>query len=174
MDKKAESLNNEFERSSLNLAIVGGGSECESLLEILHENPLPHLDIHVLGVCDINPQAQGVKLAKKMGIYTTDKFQDLFEIQDLDVVIELTGSREILLEMIRLRPKGLGTLEHNFSKLLRDLLLRERKLRSEQQQLLLEKMVADFLIRQANERIAILNPDFKIIEVNEAYLKAAG
>ena len=174
METNEESLKNEFERSSLNLAIVGGGSECKSLLELLHEKPLPYLDINVLGVCDVDPQAEGFKLAKKMGIFTTDKFQDLFEINELDAVIELTGSREILLEMIRLRPKGLGTLDHNFSRLLRNLFLREWRLRLVEQQLLLEKMVADFLIRQANERIAIVNPDFKIIEVNEAYLKAVG
>jgi len=34
------------------------------------------------------------------------------------------------------------------------------------------KGAADFLIQQANERIVVLSPDFKIVEANEAYLDA--
>ncbi len=33
-------------------------------------------------------------------------------------------------------------------------------------------LAVDFLIQQANERIVVLNPDFTIVEANEAYLKA--
>jgi signal transduction histidine kinase len=33
-------------------------------------------------------------------------------------------------------------------------------------------LAVDFLIQQANERIVVLNPDFTIIDANEAYLKA--
>lgn len=37
-----------------------------------------------------------------------------------------------------------------------------------------EKGAADFLIQQANERIMVLNPDFSIVEANEAFLKSVG
>jgi len=35
------------------------------------------------------------------------------------------------------------------------------------------KGARDFLIQQANERVVVLSPDFKIVEANEAYLDAA-
>jgi len=143
-------------------------------MELLQKEPFPYLDINVLGVCDINQEAEGFRLAKDRGIYTTDNFKDLFKIKDLDAVIELTNSREVLLDLIRLRPKGLGVIEHNIGRFFRYLYMTDQRLKSAEKQLSFEKGASDFLIHQANERILVLNPDFTIGEANEPYLKAVG
>jgi signal transduction histidine kinase len=160
-------------KSPLNLAIVGGGKACRVFLQLLQKEPFPTLNIRIVGVCDVNPKAEGLRLASEMGIYTTDNFLDLFTIKDLDAVIELTGSRELLLELISQKPQGLGVLEHNIGRFLRYLYLGNQELQSAQQQVASEKGASDFLMQQSNERIAVLNPDFLIVEANEAYLKAA-
>ena len=161
-----------LEKLSFNLAIVGGGRACKFFLRLLQNEPFTFLDIKVVGVCDINQEAEGFCLAKEMGIYTTNDFQDLFKNKDLDGVIELTGSREVLLELIRLRPIGVGVLEHNISRVLRNFFLQDQQLKSVEKQILLEKMASNFLMQQANEQISVLSPDFMIVEANEAYLKA--
>ena len=91
---------------SLNIAIVGGGRTCRFFLELIKNDPVPFFDIRILGVCDRNDSAEGIVLARKMGIYTTDNLNDLLTIRHLDSVLELTGSREALLEIIRLKPEG--------------------------------------------------------------------
>ncbi|MGD9074637.1 MAG: ATP-binding protein [Desulfobacteraceae bacterium] len=161
-------------KSPLNLAIVGGGQACKIFLKLLQREPFPTLNINIVGVCDVNSKAEGFRLASEMGIYTTDNFLDLFKIKDLDAVIELTGSRELLLELIRKRPPGLGVLEHNIGKFFRYLYLGDLELQSAKQLVASEKRALDFLMQQSNERIAVLNPDFLIVEANEAYLKSAG
>lgn len=158
----------------LNIAIVGGGRACRFFLERLESSAMPFLDIRVLGVCDIDPGAEGIRLAREQGIYTTDNFQDLFAIENLDSIIELTNSREVLLELIKLRPRRVGVVEHNIGRLLRSFFLAEQKLKSAEQQVLLEKMSSDFLIQQSDAAIAMLNTDFTIDDVNEAYLKLVG
>ncbi|HID19313.1 TPA: PAS domain-containing protein, partial [Candidatus Bathyarchaeota archaeon] len=85
---------------------------------------------------------------------------------------ELTGSREVLLQLTTLRPKGLGVLEHNISKLLRDYFLTSERLKSAEQEAAMEKRAWEFLIHQTNERILVLDPDFCIVDANEAFLKA--
>ncbi|UCD31316.1 MAG: PAS domain-containing protein, partial [Desulfobacterales bacterium] len=157
---------------SLDLGIVGGGKACKYFLELLANNPFPYININIVGICDINPEAEGLLLAKEMGIYTTNNFNELYKIEDLDHIIELTGSREVLLEVIRNKPKGIGILEHNFGYLLRNLFEADLRLISMEQQLMVEKTVSDFLIQQSTAAIVILNPDFTIAEANEAYLKA--
>ena len=157
---------------TINLAIVGGGRTCEFFLELLQKEPFPYLNINIVGVCDINPEAEGLVMAEKLGIYTTDNFQDFFKIKDLDSIIELTGSRKVLLEIIRLRPKGIGVLEHNIGKLMRRLVDVNQRLTAAEQQLVFEKTFSDFLIQQSAAAIVILNTDFTIVETNEAYLKA--
>ena len=150
----------------------GGGRTCKFFLELLRGEPSPYLNINIVGVCDTDPKAEGFLLAKEMGIYTTDNLGDLFKIKNLFNVIELTNNREVLLELIRSRPKGVGVLEHNISRLFRTFFNITQRLKSAEQQVVREKMASGFLIQHANERIVVLNSDFTIIEANEAYLKA--
>ena len=160
------------EKLSLNLAIVGGGKSCKILLDLLQRKSPAFLKTKIVGVCDINSDAEGFRLAKTLGIYTTQDLRDLLSIRELDGVIELTDSREVLLDVIRLKPRGVGVLDHNIGKVLRGLFSIDQMLMSAKQQVAVEKMATDFLIQQANERIVVLNTDFSIVEANEPYLKA--
>ncbi len=156
---------------TINLAVVGGGSACKYFIELLYEERFPFMDINIVGVCDINPKAEGFVLAKELGIYTTTNFRDLFKIKELDSIIELTGSQEVLLDIIRLRPKGVGVIEHNIGRLLRNLFDIDKRLQLTEHQLIVEKMFSEFLIQQSTAAILVLNTDFTIVETNEAYLK---
>jgi two-component system NtrC family sensor kinase len=158
-------------RQKLHLAIVGGGRACKFFLELLKKNAFPLLDIQIVGVCDINPQAQGLRLARQWGIYTTDNFRDLFSIPKLDSIIELTNCKRVLLELIEERPAGVGIVDHNIGRLLRNLFFTGNRLQALEQELILEKMSSDFLIQHSNAAIAVLDTNFTIVEVNEAYLQ---
>jgi len=174
MKQEEEPFRNEVGDFHINLAIVGGGKACTFFLGYFQEKPFPFLTVNILGVCDVNPEAEGLRLAQKMGIYTTNDFRDLFKIEKLNAVLELTSEREVLLDLIRHRPKGVDVLGHNISRVLRTLFLAGDRLRSAQQQVAIEKGVSQFLIEQANERIVVLEPDFTIIEANKAYCEAVG
>jgi signal transduction histidine kinase len=158
----------------LNIAIVGGGRACKFFLQLLKSESFPYLNINLVGVCDIKPEAEGLLMAKEMGIYTTDDLKNLFNIKGLDGIIELTNDEDVLLELIKYRPKTVGIVEHNIGRLLRYLFLVDQQLKSAEQQISHEKMISDFIIQQTNERVVVLNPDFIISEVNEAYLQFVG
>ncbi len=164
-------VENDSTRLTLNIAIVGGGRTCKLLLNFLQNNSLPFLDLNLCGVCDTNPEAEGLLLAKEMGVYTTDDYRKLLDIENLDSIIELTGDRQVLLDLIKHRPKRLAVLEHNISRLLKTFFTLDERLRWAQQEIFLEKMSSSFLIQQSNSPILVLNPDFTIVEANDAYLQ---
>lgn len=172
MNREIENIENDFKRPPLNLAIVGGGKDCRSFMEFVLRENFRFMNINLVGVCDINPNAEGFRLAKEMGIYTTDDFHDLLKIKDLDAVIEITDNPEVLIELIRQRPKGIAVLDRNTRRLLETLFDFNQRLESAERQVALERMATNFLIQQTNERIVVLNPDFTIVEANDAYLKA--
>ena len=85
-------LNNQIKENindklSLNLAIVGGGRTCKFFLELLRDETFLYLKVNIVGVCDIEPTAEGFLMAKEMGISTTNNFRDFFKIKDLDGII---------------------------------------------------------------------------------------
>jgi len=174
MNKSTPSTGNNTEKLSLNLGIVGGGRACKYFLDLLGKENLPYLDIHLVGVCDINDQAEGIRLARKMGIYVTGDYKDLFRIDGLDGIIELTNSREVLLELVNHRPKRVAIIEHNIGRFIRSLYLIDQQLKSAEKQVMMEKMISEFLIQQAKQRIIVLNKDFTIEDINEAYLELLG
>lgn len=163
-----DSVNEKF---SINIAIVGGGRDCRFFLDLIQNNPSPILNIKILGVCDKNPDEEGMLLAEQMGIYTTDNLNDLLHIEQLDSVLELTGKRQVLLEIIRLRPKGVGLLEFKDNRIVRNFVdMMSQRLESTEQKLDAEKTFSNLLIRQSTTSIVFINTDFTIVYANHAYL----
>jgi PAS domain-containing protein len=152
------------------LAIVGGGRACKFFLTLLESNAFPLLTIKLVGVCDINPEAEGLLMAKQMGIFTTSDFRDFFALDNLDSILELTNRKRVLLELIKLRPQRVGILEHNIGRFFRNYFMMNQQLQSAEHRALLAKTVSDFIIRHSNAAIVVLNTDFTIAEANEAYL----
>jgi len=161
-------------RFPFRIAIVGGGRACKFFLELLQTDYLKYLDVHLLGVCDIDPEAEGLKLAQSMGIPTTDNYKNFFDLENLDSIIELTNNQEVLLDLIRLRPKGVGIMEHNIGRVFRSFFNMDQRLKSAEYQANLQKMFSDFLIQQSDAAIVVINTDFTIHEANESYLKIVG
>jgi len=172
MTENSELLESYAQELTLNLAIVGGGKSCKALLELFQKDLLPDLTINIVGVCDTNPEAEGLKMAKGLGIYTSDNYTDLFSIDNLNGLIELTSSKDALLEVIRQRPKGLWVIDHNTAQLIMRLFRLNETLKAKEQEVALERMVSEFLLQHGNERIVLLSPDFTILEASEAYLEA--
>jgi len=159
------------ERPSINIVIMGGGHTCCFFLELIHDNPFPFFNITILGVCDNNPDAEGMLLAEEMGIFTTDNLHDLLTINHIDSILELTGKHDVLLEINRLRPKGVGVLEFKANRIVRNFMdIMSQRLDSIEQKLIAEKTFSNLLIQQSSTPIVFINSDFTIVDANDAYL----
>ena len=97
----------------LEVVIVGGGKSCHDILLLFEEYEPKNIHLKILGVADINPEAQGLKYAKEKGIFVTDNFRVLFkQFPHIDLVIELTGKDEVLEEIYRTKPKKAKVIDH--------------------------------------------------------------
>lgn len=85
----------------LNVAIVGGGPGCRAIMDEILAGKLTHLPMQLVGVADINPTAVGYCCAQERGIYTTKDYHDFYKLDDLDMIIEITGRDEVANEIFR-------------------------------------------------------------------------
>ena len=94
-------------------AIIGGGSGCEVILRMVQEDMLGRFRMSIRGVADTNPNAPGMCHARQIGIelVTTD-YRELYDIPDLGLLIELTGSDEVRDEVERTRPRHVRLMDH--------------------------------------------------------------
>ena len=92
-------------------AIIGGGKVCEAILKIVLGKNFPR-KIDILGVADINEEAKGLVYARKKGIFTTLDYKDIYQLEGLNLIIELTGDDGILSQIKSTKPAGVRLIDH--------------------------------------------------------------
>ena len=158
-----------------NVAIVGGGKACYDLLRILDEDRLSRLRMKILGVSDVNREASGLELARKLRLFTTTDFRELFTLEGLNLIIELTGSTEVREAILKTKPAGVSFIDYRAARLLWDLVQTEMaKTNLERERQRLEergKKETQVILDSLPYRIMVVNLDKTIDAVNETFLK---
>ena len=72
----------------ISIALIGGGRTGTPLLQEMLKYPY----IHLAGVADLNPAAEGIKIAAEKGIFTTSDPMSLVKKgEEIDILIEVSG-----------------------------------------------------------------------------------
>ncbi len=95
-----------------NIAIIGGGNFCKKLLQLLFSEHFKDCKLTILGIADINDEAEGFVYAKQMGILTTCDYRELYALKGLQVLIELTANTELWGMINNEKPEGVEFIDH--------------------------------------------------------------
>ena len=79
----------------MNIAIVGGGTRCLRLIELIENYAFQELSPKVVAVADIKPDAVGLIRAREKGLSVTHDYNDFFDRDDLELIMELTGDADV-------------------------------------------------------------------------------
>ncbi len=85
------------------------------MLEMLESRAFKHLRTEIIGVADINLQAEGFCRAREKGIFTTTDCAQLFNLEGVDLVIKLTDDPELLSNWWPVNPSRGGNRLHGFA-----------------------------------------------------------
>jgi len=162
----------------LNAVIVGGGKACHDLLRLLDKDRLSRLKLNILGVSDINPDALGLRYARSLNLFTTTNLDELFTLEGLDLIIELTGSPALRDNVYEKRPSGVSIIDHKATRLLWDLIQIEidnTRLGMERQGLMdRTRGQTQVILDSLPYRIMVVSLDMSIDTVNRTFLKDHG
>jgi PAS domain S-box-containing protein len=95
-----------------NIAIVGGGRLCKDLLELLYSESFENQRPYILGVADKDDQAEGLLYAGRKGIFTTSDYRDLFELENLQIIMELTADDKVSVIVGMTKPCAVRLIDH--------------------------------------------------------------
>lgn len=73
------------------VVIIGAGRGGTALMEVFANDPL----VRIVGVADINPQAPGLGLARRLHIRVTRNYRQLLKMAPVDLVIDVSGNPEV-------------------------------------------------------------------------------
>ena len=162
----------------LNAVIVGGGKACYDLLRLLDKDRLSRLKLNILGVSDINPDALGLRYARLLKLFTTTNLDELFSLEGLSLIIELTGSPALRDTIYEKRPSGVSIIDHKATRLLWDLIQIEidhTQLTRERQSLMdRTRGQTQVILDSLPYRIMVVGLDMTIDTVNQTFLNDQG
>jgi len=160
--------------NAYNVAIVGGGPGCLAIIDIITSDRLRQLQMNLVGIADINPDAPALKKARSLHIYTTQDFHDLFQLKDLNLVIELTGNPVVSREIQMVVPPAIQVMDHTVARLFWDMLrLEEEKIKAQregEERLAAERDQTAAILDNLSDGVMLVDEDFRIITVNQTCL----
>jgi len=162
----------------LNVAIVGGGPGCKAIMDMILAEKLSQLNMRLIGVASTNPEAVGFLYAQEKGVYNTGDYRDLYKLEGLDMIIELTGNEEMANEIYQTKPQHLRVMDHVAARVFWDVFQVEEKriaerLRSED---LTKLAFAELnqIFETAADGMCIIDKNFDILRVNETFAVLSG
>jgi two-component system NtrC family sensor kinase len=161
-------------KKMMNIAVIGGGNRCAAFLKMLDAMRFPNLEAQIVAVADLMEDATGMRIAREKGIFTTRDYNDFFKIEDIDLVIELTGDESLLLDFLKHKPKDMRVLEAAISRLFSDMIRFQEEYHLGQRRLEMIQGIVDSVFSSIQDRVMVLRPDFRVTDANDAMLQAIG
>lgn len=101
----------------INVAIAGGGPDCKEMIDIILGSGFHKPVLELVGVASPRANGSGYRYAKQKGILTTKAYHDLFKLEDLHLLIELTGSERVRSEILRTKPDQVHLMDRFIAEL---------------------------------------------------------
>ncbi|MBN4050054.1 Gfo/Idh/MocA family oxidoreductase [Nitrospira defluvii] len=108
------------------VAIIGAGQGGTSLLEIFHKDPL----VQIIGIADVDKNAPGMQLARKLHIPVTKDYKRLLKSKEADLVVDVTGNPLIEEALQRARRPGMSIIGGHSAKFMWQLI--DERIRSKE------------------------------------------
>jgi PAS domain S-box-containing protein len=161
--------------------IIGGGRGCKAILKLLGAGLLRELQMDVVCVVDTDPDAPGRAYARERGLKTLSDYGEALHLPSLELVLELTGSNEVLADIYHQMPEGIRVIDHTSARVFWDVIAMERSLREElkARSLLEERLAADrqqaqHVLDSLPDIVVVLNGQKQIMQANSRLSEACG
>ncbi|MBW1742322.1 MAG: PAS domain S-box protein [Deltaproteobacteria bacterium] len=166
------------QNKALNVGIVGGGPGCKAIMAMIFGDKLKELRMNLVGVASTNTEAVGYLYAKDKGLHTTTDYHDLYTLEDLNMIIELTGKDEVTAEISQNKPSHVRLMDHVAARLFWDVFQIEEERITERNQAEAALGAAErektAILGALVEHVVHQDTDLKILWANRAACESAG
>ncbi len=159
----------------MRIAIVGAGKKCLYLMQVIDKYEFQIVAPVVVAVADINNKAPGLMKAQERDLFVTNDYNDLFKLDKVDLIVELTGNLDIYNDILSKKNNRVRAIAHTTAMLFWEIDFAAQKHFKTHQELSKTQAVYDALINNLiHEDVVVISLDHKILDINEAFLDKLG
>ncbi len=160
---------------TMNIAVVGGGKRCQQLIEMIDRHIFQQVDPRILVVAEANPEAPGVIAARKRNILVVTDYNQVLERDDLDLIVELTGSMDVYNDIIARKKNDVRAIASQTAQLFWEI-ARVSTLQKKTDQELRETRSLYYMVinELLQEDVLVIAYDHRILDANDNLLERLG
>ena len=159
----------------MNIAVVGGGTRCKNLIDIIEQHTFEEIQPRVVVVAEPNPQACGLLKAIHRGLDITPDYNDLFRRTDIELIIELTGDMAVYNDILKKKASNVRAISERTAQLFWEISriskLQKRCSQELQETRAMYKTTINELIK---EDVMVIASNYQILDINESMLEKLG
>jgi PAS domain S-box-containing protein len=158
----------------MNIAVVGGGVRCHILIELIEKHIFAELKPVITAVADRNDNAPGFLKAKEMGLLTTNDYNDFFDMDAIELIIELTGNNEIFHDILSKKKKSVRAINHRTARLLWEVGVSSIQEQTSEELEKTKTMYRLVLNNLLQEDVMVIDLNYRILDINDTLLTKLG
>jgi len=159
----------------MNIAVVGGGRRCRRLIEIIERHTFQEIHPKVIIVADMNENAPGIQKANEAGIPVTRDYNEFFDRNDVDLIMELTGNMDTYNDIIQKKHPRVRAISDKTAQLFWEI-SRVSTLQKKCNQELLETraLYRSVINEMIHDDVLVIAYNYEIIDANATLLNKLG
>jgi len=156
----------------MNIAVVGGGTRCKRLMDVIEQHTFQEIHPKIVAVADIRENAPGLVKARQNGLYVSRDYNDFFGRDDIDLIIELTGNHELYEDILSKKGSNVRAVSSATARLFWEI-SRVSTLQKKTDQELREVRATykAFINELIQEDVLVIAYNHRIMDVNDSLLK---
>jgi len=159
----------------MNIAVVGGGIRCKRLIEVIERHEFQEINPRVVAVADLKDDTPGIIKARENGLLVTHDYNDFFKRDDIDLIIELTGSMDIYNDILNKKKKTVRAIANRTAQLFWEISRVSTLQKKTDQELRETRARYQSIINELiQEDVMMIGFDYRIMDVNDSLLKRLG
>ncbi|MDM8518280.1 ATP-binding protein, partial [Desulfobacterales bacterium HSG16] len=154
---------------------VGGGKRCQKLIEMIKKHKLQEISPKIVAIADKRDNASDIFRAEEEGFFVTKDYNDFFDRDDINLIVELTGDQNIYNDILDKKRKNVRAVDNKTAFLFWEI-LRVSNMQQEAEQKLTEKgTLCDVVMNDLlQEDVMTIGADYRIQDINKSMLERLG
>jgi two-component system NtrC family sensor kinase len=159
----------------MNIAVVGGGTRCRTLMDSIEKHSFREISPRVVAVADPKDDAPGLVKAREKGLFVTEDYNDFFDRDDIDLIIELTGKEDVYEDILLKKKETVRAINHRTATLFWEFTLSSRIEQKARRKLQETRAIYNVLINELiQEDVIVMASNYRILDINQTLANKLG
>jgi PAS domain S-box-containing protein len=144
-------------------------------MDSIEKHSFREISPRVVAVADPKDDAPGLVKARGKGLFVTHDYNDLFDREDIDLIIELTGKQDVYDDILLKKKETVRAINHKTATLFWEFTLSSRIEQKARRKLQETRAIYNVLINELiQEDVIVMASNYRILDINQTLADKLG